>query len=293
MSCYVWEKLKFYNLLSPAKGQCGGNHLRRANEKAINTIKPFVRRQNVIAKQRGINSANLLNIQTSILNINYNSGIVEAGQNNNVFHNGYNKLLPRFCLMNVRSLLPKIDELCAFVSSTPIDIIAITESWLNEDIDNNILSVNGFNIHRNDRSTGRGGGVCAYIFSRIPSKIREDLENSAYECMWVWLRPYRLPRPLSGIMVGLVYSPPDATVQKQNDLVEYIIGSVDCVRSAHPYCGIVILGDFNCLDITDILANHNLKQVVQDPTRGNNILDLIVTNLSHLYSAPVIFCSSW
>ena len=79
-------------------------------------------------------------------------------------------------------------------------------------------------------------------------------------------------------MLGLVHSPPDATVQKQNDLVEYIIGSVDCVWSAHPDCGIVISGDFNCLDITDILANHNLKQVVQDPTRENNILDLIVTN---------------
>jgi hypothetical protein len=191
--------------------------------------------------------------------------------------------------MNVRSLLPKIDELSAFASSTPMDIIAITESWLNEDIDNNILSINGFNIHRNDRSTGRGGGVCAYISSHIPSKRRQDLENSAYECMWVWLRPYRLPRPLSGIMLGLVYCPPDATAQKQNDLVEYIISSVDLVRSAHPDCGIVISGDFNCLDITDILTNHNLKQVVQDPTRGNNILDLIVTNLSHLYRAPVIF----
>ena len=177
LSCYVWEILKFYSLLSPARGQRGGNHLRRANEKAINTIKPFVRRQNAITKQRGMNCANLLNIQTSILNINHNSGIVEAGQNNNVVHNGYNKLLPRFCLMNVRSLLPKIDELCAFVSSTPIDILAITESWLNEDIDNHILSINGFNIYRNDRFTG----VCAYISSSIPSKRRQDLENSAYE----------------------------------------------------------------------------------------------------------------
>ena len=106
--------------------------------------------------------------------------------------------------------------------------------------------------------------------------------------MWVWLRPLRLPRPLSGIMFGLVYCPPDATAQKQKDLVEYMIGSVDLIRSVHPDCGIVISGDINCLDITDILANHNLKQVVQDPTRGNNILDLIVTNLFHLYSAPAI-----
>ena len=236
-------------------------------------------------------SANLLNIQISILNTNYNTRITEAEQNNNnVVHNsGYNKFLPSFCLMNVRSLLPKIDELSAFASSTPMDIIAITESWLNEDIDNNILSINGFNIHRNDRSTGRGGGVCAYISSHIPSKRRQDLENSPYECKLVWLRPYHLPRPLSGIMLGLVYCPPDATAQKQNDLVEYIISSVDLVRSAHPDCGIVISGDFNCLDITDILTNHNLKRPVQDPTRGNNILDLIVTNLSHLYRAPVIF----
>ena len=131
--------------------------------------------------------------------------------------------------MNVQSLLLKIDELCAFVSSAPIDIIAITESWLNEDIDNNILSTNAFNIHRNDRSTGRGSGVCACIPSCIPSKRRQDLENSAYECKWVWLCPYRLPCPLSGIMVSLVYSPPDTTAQKQNDCVEYIISSVDLV----------------------------------------------------------------
>ena len=290
LSCYLWEKLKTYNLLSLSRGQRGGNHLRRTNGKAISTIKPFVGRQNAIAKQRGMNSANLLNIQVSILNTKSNTRITEVELNNNDFRiSNHKTFLPRFCLMNVRSLLPKIDELSAFVSSTPIDIIAITESWLNEDIDSDILSIDNFNIHRNDRSTGRGGGVCAYISSHIPSIRRQDLENAAYECMWIWLRPYRLPRPLSGMMLGLVYCPPDATAQKQNDLVEYIISSVDQVQSAHPDCGIVILGDFNSLDITDILANHNLKQVVQDPTRGNNILDLIVTNLSHLYSTPVIF----
>jgi hypothetical protein len=84
-------------------------------------------------------SANLLNIQISILNTNYNTRITKAEQNNNnVVHNSGFKFLPSFCLMNVRSLLPKIDELSAFASSTPMDIIVITESWLNEDIDNNI-----------------------------------------------------------------------------------------------------------------------------------------------------------
>lgn len=55
------------------------------------------------------------------------------------------KTFPRFSLMNVRSLLPKIDELSARISLQPTDVIAIAESCLSEDIDN-LLSIQGFNI---------------------------------------------------------------------------------------------------------------------------------------------------
>ena len=58
--------------------------------------------------------------------------------------------------------------------------------------------------------------------------------------------------------------------------------------STHPHCSVIITGDFNNLDMSDVMTHHNLKQVVRDPTRGSNILDLIITNLSHLYSPPVI-----
>lgn len=58
--------------------------------------------------------------------------------------------IPRFSLMNVRSLLPKIDELSARISCQPTNVIAITESWLSEDIDDNLLSIEGFNIYRKD-----------------------------------------------------------------------------------------------------------------------------------------------
>ena len=59
LSYHVWDKLKFYNLLPLARGQRGGNHLRRVHGKVITTIKPLVGRQNAIAKQRGRNSASL------------------------------------------------------------------------------------------------------------------------------------------------------------------------------------------------------------------------------------------
>ena len=51
---------------------------------------------------------------------------------------------------------------------------------------------------------------------------------------------------------------------------------------------VVLLGDFNRLDICDLLIHQNLKQTVRTPTRGEHVLDLIVTNLHELYNEPSI-----
>ena len=68
----------------------------------------------------------------------------------------------------------------------------------------------------------------------------------------------------------------------------YIIERIDSVKSAHPDCGVVLLGDFNTLDVTNILTNHTLKQLVREPTRGNNVLDLVISNLACYYNKPVV-----
>ena len=38
----------------------------------------------------------------------------------------------------------------------------------------------------------------------------------------------------------------------------------------------------------NILANHTLKQLVREPTRGNNVLDLVILNLASYYNKPVV-----
>ena len=43
-----------------------------------------------------------------------------------------------------------------------------------------------------------------------------------------------LPRPLSGIIVGVVYNPPDTSAQEESELVSYIIHTLDQVCTAHP-----------------------------------------------------------
>ena len=106
--------------------------------------------------------------------------------------------------------------------------------------------------------------------------------------MWLWARPPRLPRPLSAIAVCVVYNPPDKGVQEQRELCDYLVSSIDTIRSKYPDCGIVVLGDFNHLNIQDLVISHNLKQVVTRPTRQDSILDHIITNLKSFYKTPDI-----
>ena len=69
--------------------------------------------------------------------------------------------------INVCSLLGKIDEIRLIVLSSDIDIFGISETHLNETIDDSEIKIPGYEIERRDRSTGRGGGVILYIKSSI------------------------------------------------------------------------------------------------------------------------------
>ena len=64
-----------------------------------------------------------------------------------------------------------------------MDLVAITESWLYNDIDDRLISINGYNIHRKDRMSSLGSGV--------------------YVCMYVYLidHPYCVSTPYKGFPV--------------------------------------------------------------------------------------------
>ena len=136
------------------------------------------------------------------------------------------------------------------------------------------------------RST-HGGGICTFISSSIPFKRRSDLESPDHECMWLWLRPLCQPCPLSGIIIGAMYFP-EAPPDLQRTCANCIIECIDSVTSAHPDCGVLLLGDFNTLNVMNILAKQTLKQLFREPTRGNNILDLVISNLASYYNKPVV-----
>ena len=87
-------------------------------------------------------------------------------------------------------------------------------------------------------------------------------------------------------IIGIVYSPPDKSIQAQHDRVAYLVETLDLVRNTYPECGIVLLGVFNNLDISDLLSCHDLSQVVTTPTRGSAILDLVITYIHSFCDIP-------
>ena len=64
-------------------------------------------------------------------------------------------------------------------------------------------------------------------------------------------------------------------------MLNYLIECLSFIESNYSNCGIIILGDFNRLNIIRLKNNFNLKQIVNFPTRGQNILDLVLTNLKN------------
>ena len=65
------------------------------------------------------------------------------------------------------SLSNKIDELREVAKQIEVDLICITETWLQSHIHDNVVEIYGYNIVRRDRYQGNHGGVCIYVKNAI------------------------------------------------------------------------------------------------------------------------------
>lgn len=86
----------------------------------------------------------------------------------NVFCNAHNGL--NICHINAGSFSSKYTVLYQMLSSSNIDVIMVSESWLNESISSILVHFLGFNLFRNDRGS-RGGGVCISVRENFSAKV--------------------------------------------------------------------------------------------------------------------------
>jgi hypothetical protein len=177
----------------------------------------------------------------------------------------------------------KMDELSIYAKQNDLDVIGITETWLTENIGNSEISIENYTLYRKDRSNikgGRGGGVLLYISNSVLSLDCLKLNRCENESVWCEIL---LPRNKS-LLLGVVYNSPNASVEEVANMLAMLRSVGD--RQ------LVILGDFNYPGINwDTLDSDSLgrpfldlvqdcfwHQLVTSPTRGDNILDLILTS---------------
>ena len=69
--------------------------------------------------------------------------------------------------------------------------LAICETFLNETVDDKLLTMNGYRFERKDRrecnpvSLNKGGGILIYISNNLNYSRRNDLESHEIESVWL------------------------------------------------------------------------------------------------------------
>ena len=109
-----------------------------------------------------------------------------------------------------KALAPKIDEVRDVIYRGNYDFVSFVETWLQGHIHDNVVDIQGYNLIRRDRCERQHGGVCIYIKDTIEFSVLDELFDSSFEVLWINMRPTRLPRGFTNLIVGTVYHPPSA-----------------------------------------------------------------------------------
>ena len=203
--------------------------------------------------------------------------------------------LPIFTLYNIRSFFPKLYNFSQDMEERQCDLSFVTEVW--QQLENKkhmfqleeLLEMRGIKYISTPRPGARrgGGAAIAVRLSKFNiSKLNIPLPR-AVEVVWGLLRPKSITSSISTIILCCFYSPPRS--KKNKVLVDHMTVTLQQLLIIHPGAGVIIAGDRNSIDISTLLSmDASLHQMVKQPTRGNNILDVVVTNLARYYDDAVI-----
>ncbi|XP_069941667.1 uncharacterized protein [Cherax quadricarinatus] len=185
---------------------------------------------------------------------------------------------------NSRSARNKINELRLVACAGNFDIIALTETWY--DLKSRDMTaecnIQGFKLFNVDRCNGKGGGVALYVRENINCCIKKGIkiDGAVTESVWV-----EFVEGQEKLILGVIYRPPGLDHDRGRLLWDEIV-------RASGHSNVVIVGDFNfsqidwnsltgnleSSDFMETVQDCFLKQSVTEPTRGNNLLDLVLSN---------------
>ena len=115
--------------------------------------------------------------------------------------------------LNVRSLknIAHLLEVKELVKFNNIDILTISETWLNSTVTNSEIAIENYKIYRLDRLHKKGGGVCAHIKKNLKATVLEQLSQiseSNFHQLWIKIQS----KKNKSIVICVTYRPPDCAL---------------------------------------------------------------------------------
>ena len=194
--------------------------------------------------------------------------------------------------MNFQSMVGKKAETLELLDRMKPDILIGTETWLSSNISDGELLTKQYQIYRKDRCRNRWGGIIIAVRTDLQSTLVTDFDTNC-ECLWVKV----ITKTEKPVYVSAFYR---SDVKDVKSLEEYqeSLRKASRFKKAH----FIIGGDFNlpsmdwpnmCLkpkasyvnshnNFLEVLEDLSLHQLVLEPTRLGNVLDLIITNVPDL-----------
>ena len=175
-----------------------------------------------------------------------------------------------------------MDELRNLVcaSASRPNIIAINETWLNDNHSNDMVSLPNYTLFRQDRhnncnDTRRGGGVALWFDHSVHVQIVTPTSIAPVGWNFICVYCYNL-----NLILWCVYVPPSvaASVSISENIATFLINTTDSVLSSHPDANILISGDINQMNLSSLCSNLGLHNVITEPTRGSKIIDVVLVS---------------
>ena len=185
---------------------------------------------------------------------------------------------------NSRSLYANFGKIDQYLKqfTKPFNIIAVSETWLNQEKGLDNLELYGYELNYRNRANKGGGGVALYIDRKLRYKIIESMSttiNDVMECITIEIC-MGIKR---NVMVSCVYRTPGSNIDIFTDVMERMFAKID--QKVHFVCGDYNIDLLNpnkhkkTDEFIDTMLTMSLLPTITKPSRVTSYSATLIDNI--------------
>ena len=172
----------------------------------------------------------------------------------------------------------------------PVLALAVTETWFTATLSDAQVELENYQCFRSDRAVRKGGGCALYLHKKVIPTNQISVHDNEHNMVVVYIESLHT-------LIATIYRPPSSVDDNFNRMMDKLQEMIDFCGEEATAPDLYIVGDFNLplfdwtsssmpscptnaayQRIMDLIERNFLSQMVCEPTRLKNTLDLILTN---------------